>query len=167
MARMFSLGLLLLAWASAAPAGGFGRWEIGLRGCSLSQGQMGQPQLLRELEPNCVRLRLEQNMEGLLSVRLITLSANQLFGSRSLVFAGVLAHGQKPMRCGADGECKPQWPIQLDVSTVATNVELDGSSAPTLPRALLARGTCLLERHRLKCEASDSSGQLWEAQARL
>ena len=167
MARMFSLGLLLLAWASAAPAGGFGRWEIGLRGCSLSQGQMGQPQLLRELEPNCVRLRLEQNMEGLLSVRLITPSANQLFGSRSLVFAGVLAPGQKPMRCSADGECKPQWPIRLDVSSVATNVELDGSPAPTLPRALLAKGACLLERRRLRCEASDSSGQLWEAQARL
>ena len=88
MARMFSLGLMLLAWASAAPAGGFGRWEIGLKGCSLSQGQMVQPQLLRELEQNCVRLRLEQNIEGLLSVRLITPSANQLFGSRSLVFAG-------------------------------------------------------------------------------
>ena len=167
MARMFSLGLMLLAWASATPAGGFGRWEIWLKGCSLNQGQMEQAQLRGELEQNCVRLRLEQNMEGLLSVRLITPSANQLFGSRSLVFAGVLAPGQKPMRCSADGECKPQWPIRLDVSTVATNVELDGSAAPTLPRALLAKGTCLLERHRLRCEASDSSGQLWEAQARL
>ena len=167
MARMFSLGLMLLAWASATPAGGFGRWEIGLKGCSLSQGQMEQPKLRGELEQDCVRLRLEQNMEGLLSVRLITPSANQLFGSRSLVFAGVLAPGQKPMRCGADGECKPQWPIRLDVSSVATNVELDGSAAPTLPRALLAKGKCLLERHRLRCEASDSSGQLWEAQARL
>ena len=167
MARMFSLGMMLLAWASAAQAGGFGRWEIRLKGCSLGQGQMGQLPPLREQGQDCVRLRLEQNMEGLLSVRLITTSANQLFGSRSLVFAGVLAPGQKPMRCGADGECKPQWPIRLDVAAVATNVELDGSPAPTLPRALLAKGTCLLERHRLKCEASDSSGQMWEAQARL
>lgn len=167
MARMFSLGLMLFAWASPSQAGGFGRWETGLRGCSLSQGQMGQPQQQRQQEQDCVRLRLEQNMEGLLSVRLITPAANQLFGSRSLVFAGVLAPGQKPMRCGADGECKPQWPIRLDVSTVATNVELDGSPATTLPRALLAKGSCLLERRRLLCKASDSSGQRWEAQARL
>lgn len=167
MMRMFSLGLMLLAWASASQAEGVGRWEIGLKGCSLKQGQMGQLQLRRDQEHNCVRLRLEQNMEGLLSVRLITPSANQLFGSRSLVFAGELPPGQKPMRCGADGACKPQWPIRLDVSTLATNVELDGSTAPTLPRALLAKGTCLLERHRLLCEASDSSGQRWEAQARL
>jgi hypothetical protein len=167
MARMFSLGLMLLAWASAAQAGGFGRWEIGLRGCSLRQGQMEQTQPLHQKQQDCVRLRLEQNMEGLLSVRLITPSANQLFGSRSLVFAGVLAPGQKPMRCGADGECKPQWPIRLDVSTVATNLVLDGSPASTLPRALLAKGTCRLERHRLRCEAHDFSGQIWEAQARL
>jgi hypothetical protein len=167
MERKFSLGLMLLAWASAAQAGGFGRWEIGLRGCSLRQGQMEQAQPLRQKQQDCVRLRLEQNMEGLLSVRLITPSANQLFGSRSLVFAGVLAPGQKPMRCGVDGECKPQWPIRLDVSTVATNLELDESPAPTLPLALLAKGTCLLEIQSLRCEASDSSGQIWEAQARL
>jgi hypothetical protein len=55
MARMFSLGLMLLALASVAQAAGFGRWEIGLRGCSLRQGQMGQPQLLREHEQDCVR----------------------------------------------------------------------------------------------------------------
>ena len=167
MARMFSLGLMLLAWASAAQAGGFGRWEIGLRGCSLRQGQMEQTQPLRQKQQDCVRLRLEQNLEGLLSVRLITPSSKQLFGSRSLVFAGVLAPGQKPMRCGADGECKPQWPIQLDVSTVGTNLVFDGSPASTLPRALLAKGTCRLERRRLQCEASDSSGRVWKAQARL
>jgi hypothetical protein len=128
---------------------------------------VGQAQPLREQEQGCVRLRLEQNMEGLLSVRLIALSGSQVFGSRSLVFAGVLAPGQKPMSCSPDGKCKPQWPIRLNVSTLATNVELDGSPAPTLPLALLAKGTCLLEIRSLRCEASDSSGQVWKAQARL
>ena len=165
MARMFSLCLVLVAWASTAQAGGFGRWETGLRGCLLMHGLVGKAKPLREQEQGCVRLRLEQNMEGLLSVRLVTPSGSQVFGRRSLVFAGVLAPGQKPMRCGTDGECKPQWPIRLDVSTVATNLELEGSPAPTLPLALLAKGTCLLERHRLRCEASDSSGQVWKAQA--
>ena len=167
MARLFSLGLVVVACASAAQAGGVGRWESRLQGCSLRQGRVGQAQPLREQEQGCVRLRLEQNMEGLLSVRLIALSGSQVFGSRSLVFAGVLAPGQKPMSCSPDGKCKPQWPIRLNVSTVATNVELDGSPAPTLPLALLAKGTCLLEIQSLRCEASDSSGQEWKAQARL
>jgi hypothetical protein len=71
------------------------------------------------------------------------------------------------MRCGSDGQCKPRWPMRLEVSTVATNLALEESLAPTIPLARLAKGSCLLERQALQCQARDQDGQVWEAKARF
>lgn len=144
---------------------GFGRWESKLSSCKLQQGQVGSP--LQAQRQGCGRLRLEQNLEGLLSVRLITPSGSQRFGSQNLVFGGELAQGQQPMRCGTDGQCQPRWPIRLEVSTVASSLLTEQGLAPTIPLAQLAKGSCLLERRSLECEARDRDGRFWEAKARF
>lgn len=158
------LALVLLSLGSAVEAEGFGRWDTKLRHCTLLHGLVGLP--LQAQRQNCQRLRLEQNMEGLLSVRLIQPSAHQRFGNQTLIFAGMLAEGRQTMRCNASGECQPRWPIRLEVTTVASNLVNSQGVVPTLPMAQLARGTCLLERHTLQCKASDQSGHFWEAKAR-
>ena len=158
---VLSLGLGL---GGAAQAEGFGRWDTKLRDCTLLQGLAGLP--LQAQRQTCQRLRLEQNMEGLLSVRLIQRSAHQRFGSQTLVFAGVLAKGQQAMRCNASGECQPRWPIRLEVATVASSLVKEQGVAPTLPTAQLARGNCLLEHRTLQCQARDQNGRFWEATGR-
>ena len=159
-----SLALVLLSLGGAGQAEGFGRWDTKLRDCSLLHGLVELP--LQAQRQTCQRLRLEQNMEGLLSVRLILPSAQQRFGSQTLVFGGVLAEGQQAMRCTANGECQPRWPIRLDVATVASSLVTDQGVAPTLPTAQLARGSCLLERRTLQCQARTQNGHFWEAKAR-
>ncbi|WP_094560013.1 hypothetical protein [Synechococcus sp. 8F6] len=156
--------VLVLSLDGAVQAEGFGRWDTKLRDCSLLQGRMELP--LQAQQQTCQRLRLEQNMEGLLSVRLIQPSAHQRFGSQTLVFGGVLAEGQQTMRCNTNGECQPRWPIRLEVATVASSLADDQGVAPTLPTAQLARGSCLLERRALQCQARDQNGHFWEAKAR-
>ena len=159
-------GLTLMLTALPGARGeGFGRWDTALKDCSLVQGHRQLP-LLAQRQP-CQRLRLEQNLEGLLSVRLQQPSGSQRFGSQSLVFGGVLAAGGQPMRCGSSGVCKPRWPIRLEVATVASSLPNDQGVAPALPLAQLARGTCLLERRSLQCQAHDANGRFWEASASL
>lgn len=155
---------LLLSLGSSVQAEGFGRWDTKLRDCTLLQGLVELPQQAQR--QTCQRLRLEQNLEGLLSVRLTQPSAHQRFGSQTLVFGGVLAEGQQPMRCNGNGECQPRWPIRLEVATVASSLVNGQGVAPTLPMAQLARGNCLLERRRLQCQARDQNGHFWEANAR-
>jgi len=162
---LLSLTLVLQSWAPSSHAEGFGRWESKLEACVLLQGLVDGP--LQAQRQSCGRLRLEQNLEGLLTVRLITPSGSQRFGSQNLVFGGTLAPGQRPMRCGSDGQCKPRWPMRLEVSTVATNLAPEESLAPTIPLARLAKGSCLLERQALQCQARDQDGQVWEAKARF
>jgi len=160
-----SLTLVLLGWAASGQAEAFGRWESKLQDCVLVHGLVGLP--LQAQRQSCGRLRLEQNLEGLLTVRLITPSGGQRFGSQNLVFGGALGPGQKPMRCSPYGHCKPRWPIRLEVATVATSLAREESLAPTIPLARLAKGSCLLERRSLQCQARDQEGQFWEAKARL
>ena len=148
---LLSLTLVLQSWAPSSHAEGVGRWESKLEACVLLQGLVDWP--LQAQRQSCGRLRLEQNLEGLLTVRLITPSGSQRFGSQNLVFGGTLAPGQRPMR--------------LEVSTVATNLALEESLAPTIPLARLAKGSCLLERQALQCQARDQDGQVWEAKARF
>lgn len=165
MAGMRRLMLLTLLGATAVHGEGFGRWETRLQECSLQQGLVGLP--LQAQRQTCIRLRLEQNMEGLLSVRLIQPSSSQRFGSQTLVFGGVLVPGHRPMRCNPEGKCQPRWPIQLDVGTVASSLIPDQGQSPTLPTAVLAKGRCRLERHQLHCQAQDQGGRFWEAKATL
>ena len=159
-----TLVLLLVSLSSAVEAEGFGRWDTRLRDCALVHGLVELP--LQAQRQSCQRLRLEQNMEGLLSVRLIQPSAQQRFGSQTLLFAGLLAEGRQSMRCKATGECQPRWPIRLEVATVASNLVNGQGVVPTLPRAQLASGSCLLERRTLHCQARDKSGRFWDATAR-
>ncbi len=156
--------VLLQSLGSAVRGEGFGRWDSKLRDCTLLQGRVELP--LQAQQQTCQRLRLEQNMEGLLSVRLIQPSAHQRFGGQTLVFGGVLAEGQPTMRCDSSGECQPRWPIRLEVATVASSLVNNQGVATTLPTAQLARGSCLLERRTLQCQARDQNGHFWEAQAR-
>ena len=108
----------------------------------------------------CLKLRLEQNMAGLLSARFMA-------AGEVMVFAGALAKGQLPMRCNQDGACKPQWPTQVEVRTVASG-RLEASGLPAgLPLARLARGNCVIQRNRIDCHALAADGEQWRAQSQL
>lgn len=141
-----------------------GRWETKLTNCSLVQGWQGLPEQLQHRQ-GCVRLRLEQNQEGLLSVRLINPAAHQPFGTQALVFGGQLERNQPAMRCSSEGRCEPQWPTRLEVTTVASNLFNDLGQSNSLPLGHLAKGSCQLEQQRLECQARDQSGRFWEARA--
>ena len=151
-----------LAWGMAlAPRAGsesIGRWEQTLNSCQI----LHQPADLSSKQPSqgCLKLRLEQNIEGLLSARFVA-------AAEVVVFAGALAKGQLPMRCNQDGACKPQWPTQLEVSTVASG-KLDPSGLPAgLPLARLARGNCVIQRNRIDCHALAADGERWTVQSQL
>ena len=151
-----------LAWGTAlAPKAGsesFGRWEQTLNSCQIQH----QPANIRSKQPSqgCLKLRLEQNIEGLLSARFMA-------AGEVVVFAGALAKGQMPMRCNKDGACKPQWPTQLEVSTVASG-RLEPSGLPAgLPLARLARGNCVIQEDRIDCHALAADGEQWRAQSQL
>ena len=151
-----------LAWGMAlAPSAGsesIGRWEQTLNSCQI----LHQPADLSSKQPSqgCLKLRLEQNIEGLLSARFVA-------AAEVVVFAGALAKGQLPMRCNQDGACKPQWPTQLEVSTVASG-KLDPSGLPAgLPLARLARGNCVIQRNRIDCHALAADGERWTVQSQL
>jgi hypothetical protein len=150
--------LLSLALAPRVDSESFGRWEQTLNSCQI----LHQPADFRSKPPSqgCLKLRLEQNIEGLLSARFV--GAGEV-----VVFAGALAKGQLPMRCNQDGACKPQWPTQLDVSTVARG-RLEPSGLPDgLPLARLARGNCVIQHNSIDCHALAADGEQWRAQSQL
>lgn len=153
-------GCLACGMALAPKAGSesFGRWEQTLNSCQI----LHQPADPGSKPPSqgCLKLRLEQNIEGLLSARFVA-------AGEVMVFAGALAKGQLPMRCNQDGACKPQWPTKLVVSTVARG-SLEASGLPAgLPLARLARGNCVIERNRIDCHALAADGEQWRAQSQL
>ena len=136
----------------------FGRWEQPLNSCQI----LHQPADGRGKQPSqgCLKLRLEQNIEGLLSARFLA-------PGEVVVFAGVLAKGQLPMRCNQEGHCKPQWPTKMEVSTVASG-RLDLSGLPAgLPEARLARGNCVIQPNRIDCHALAADGEQWRAHSQL
>jgi hypothetical protein len=140
----------------------FGRWETHLHQCRVAQsGEANQPETARP----CQLLRLDQQMQGLLTVRFVALTTASQLASSELVVAGVLDSGSRPMRC-RQGRCDPRWPMRLLVSAVApSSVDLRGL-AVGVPQARVARGQCLLERRRARCQAGVPGGQRWEASAR-
>ena len=112
-------------------------------------------------------MRLEQNLEGLLSVRFLADGADSGLGAEQLLFAGVLEPGQRPMLCSPDGRCTPQWPTRVKVASVAL-ARFDGRGLATaVPQTLLARGHCELMRRQVRCQAESDAGGLWSAEARL
>jgi hypothetical protein len=146
---------------SASAGDNVGRWQQGLRSCRIviSAAEAGSSH-------GCSTLRLDQLLEGLLTVRLVSTATGGSRPSQQLVFAGVLSEGSRPMRC-SEGRCRPRWPLRLLVSAVAQNGFDPRGLALGLPASHLARGECLLERRRLRCSASGSGGLTWSASAGL
>lgn len=153
----------LLITAVAASGQGFGRWDSPVRDCSMTAN--GQ-------RHRCVELELEQNQEGLLTVRFVGPGQGGPLASRELAFSGQLGVGQQPMHCSADGRCRPpDGSLQLRLGSVAWS-RFDGRGlAEELPLARLARGRCLLEAQSIRCtallEPPLSREGPWSAEARL
>ena len=168
LALVMGLGCVLLPWASSEPAGrasGFGRWQSRASQCSF------QRLLASDSPPSqsrrCQLVRLEQNLEGLLSVRFLADGSGPQHGEEQVLFAGVLEQGQQPMRCSPDGRCEPQWPTTMVVASVAATSFDQRGLATSVPQTLLARGRCELVRMEVRCQAQDRAGSSWSAQATL
>lgn len=160
IASCFSLGALALAAlasGSRVDGEGFGRWETSLNSCLLEHRSATG---LRLPNQDCQRLRLDQNIEGLLTARFLA-------PGQEMVFAGSLASGQRPMRCNNDGACKPQWPTQLIVQTAA-DAGLDRRGLPaSMPSARLAQGHCEIQKRVIQCQALAADGEEWRAKSTL
>ena len=162
---MLSLALLpATSLAADAPPTGFGRWETTLRRCQVAQQNSAT---VSPYQGSCLNLRLNQNIEGLLTVRfLINTDRSGREASGQMTFAGLLWHQDQPMQC-SQGQCKPQWPMRVQVHTVASSAIGHGAFASQLPQARLARGTCTLEAHVVKCMAKGLAGDSYEASGNL
>ncbi len=170
LARLMG-AMLLGGLAAGAPLNGpqwvnaeaFGRWDAPLSQCRMSS--LGRP------EQPCRRLRLEQNLEGLLSIRFVGDGQGGLLASEELTFAGVLGEGHQPMHCRSDGRCRePLQPVQLMVGSVAWASFNSRGLVEGLPQARLARGQCRLALRMIRCEAredSASGGAIWTAEGRI
>ncbi|MBM5797902.1 MAG: hypothetical protein FJ060_07035 [Cyanobacteria bacterium K_Offshore_0m_m2_072] len=143
---------------------GFGRWESTLRRCQLlwpGQGPAGGRHA-----SSCLKLRLDQSIEGMLRVRFINPVGGSRFASEEITFAGLLLKHDQPMRC-RQGACDPIWPLRIQVHGVASR-RFDGRGlAEQLPSNHLAKGSCQLGPVQLTCQAKGSAGQNWQASAHL
>lgn len=167
--RRAALALLLALagpWAALEaqdlPGEDFGRWEGNLRRCrivsSSSQAQPPPP------PTSCRVLRLDQQMEGLLTVRFLQPGSSGALLDRQLVFAGVLEEGSRGMQCRAS-RCEPRWPLRLRVSAVGRAGFSAATAAMGLTTAQLASGHCQLDGRAFRCQAVGPEGQQWQADA--
>jgi hypothetical protein len=139
----------------------FGRWQQSLSRCRLLRTLSGATPVSAAA---CRFVRLDQQMEGMLSVRFVNPAAGHLFLDHQLIFAGVLEAGSAAMRC-RQSRCEPRWPLRLKVSAVGqTGLEAIEPTSP-ITRAQLATGHCLLEAGRFLCEADGPEGTHWRAEA--
>ena len=136
----------------------FGRFSERLVRCSVSAP--GNPSNPRA----CGRLRIDQNLQGVLSVRFSLNSTSERYGGEDLVFAGLLHAGSEPMACRGDGRCQPRFPVQLSVNAIASGLFDRRGLAASLPRARVARGQCRIEAVRASCEATGHDGERWRAE---
>lgn len=139
----------------------FGRFSEKLVRCSISA-----PGSQRNLR-SCGRLRIEQNLVGVMSVRFSLSSSGGRYSSEDLVFAGMLSEASEPMACRGDGRCEPRFPVQLSVNAIASSLYTRQGLAATLPRARIARGQCRIEAVRASCEATGRNGERWSAEGFL
>ena len=135
--------------------GGFGCWPSGTRSCS--RNLAGFPQ------SNCQQVQLDQQMEGLLTVRFIAPGA-QKDSLNQLIVVGLLQPNSQPLLCH-QGRCQPAGPLTTVVSTVSER-SFDGRGlAQGLPKTWLANGSCRFEASHVRCEAAAPDGQRWQANA--
>jgi hypothetical protein len=148
----------------AEPAESVGRWEQALRRCRLEhRPPAAQPNL--PAEPlSCRSLRIDQQLPGLLSLRL--LGADSAAGSAAgqLVFAGVLEPGSRPLRC-RQLRCRPQGTVRMQVSAMARSGLPQDPGATALLRSQLAQGRCVLQGKSLRCLARGADGEEWRVEA--
>ncbi len=146
--------------ARELPGDDFGRWERNLRHCRILGGPADAAVPAAQ---TCRLLRLDQQMEGLLTVRFLQPGGMGPFLDRQLVFAGVLEEGTGGMHCRRS-RCEPHWPLRLRVSAVGQAGY--GIMAPPsgLTRAELASGHCLLEASTYRCEATTAQRR-WRVEA--
>jgi len=146
------------AASSEVPAsrdGGFGSWQSGTRSCS--RNLAGSP------PSHCQQVQLEQQLEGLLTVRFIAPGA-QKDSLNQLIVAGLLQPNSAPLVC-QQGLCQLAGPLSTLVSTVSER-SFDGRGlAQGLPKAWLASGSCRFEGRSVRCEAAAADGQRWQATA--
>jgi hypothetical protein len=147
--------------AEEQPGDDFGRWERSLRRCSVITPSATGP---APPPASCRLLRLDQQMQGLLSVRFLQPGGQGSFLDRQLVFAGVLAEGSAAMACHRS-RCEPRWPVRLRVSAVGQAGFGDGTAALGPTRAELASGRCLLDERAFRCEATGPEGRQWRVEA--
>jgi len=137
--------------------GGYGYWQIGTRSCS--RNLAGVPQ------SNCQQVQLDQQMEGLLTVRFIA-PGPQRDSLNQLILVGLLEPNSQPLAC-QQGRCQPAGPLTTVVSTVSER-SFDGRGlAQGLPKAWLASGSCRLEGRSLRCEATAPGGERWQGIAKF
>ena len=140
----------------------FGRWETRLQQCRMGQAPAAQS---GSGVRSCQYLRLEQQMQGLISVRFIAAPAGQPPVTRELVFAGVVEPGGGGMRC-RQGRCEPRWPLRLVVhATAHAGIDPRGV-ALGIPRARMAKGRCELQKGSVSCRAGEPGQGAWEAKGR-
>ncbi|MEB3275510.1 MAG: hypothetical protein VKM92_00970 [Cyanobacteriota bacterium] len=143
---------------------GFGRWESVLSHCQLQWPATGPGNGANT--SGCLKLRLDQSIEGMLRVRFINAAGGSRYASEELTFAGLLLKQDQPMRC-RQGACDPTWPLRLRVHGVASR-RFDGRGlAEQLPSNHLAKGSCELGPIQLTCQAVGPGGLNWQASASL
>ncbi|MFN9618646.1 MAG: hypothetical protein ACK55X_02895 [Synechococcaceae cyanobacterium] len=145
-----------------------GRWELALRQCRVEL----RPPATR-LDPSadaaprplsCRALRLDQQLPGLLSLRLLGAESGAAGAAVQLVLAGVLEPGSQPLRC-RQLRCRPRGPVRMLVSAVArSGLPQDPGTAAVL-RSQLAQGRCVLEGRRLQCLVRGADGEEWRVEA--
>jgi len=146
----------------AAAAEDFGRWETHLHHCRMAVDvEANQAGAMR----GCQLMRLDQQMQGLLSVRFLDTTSGSRNASGQMVYAGVLDSGSPTMRC-RQGRCEPRWPMRLLVSAVANSGFDRRGLALGIPQARMARGQCLLQKRTVRCQASETEGARWETSGR-
>lgn len=152
------LGIFPGEGQGSQPEEDFGRWERSSLQCEIQlQEEQGRPP--ERLE--CSRVRLDQQLAGLLSIRFLPAARSPSGRDEQLLFAGILLPGSQPMRC-RNSRCEPSWPIRVQLTALATtNLRTLG-----LPQARLVQGSCGIEQTRMLCTAQDREGRRWQATVR-
>ena len=163
---------LVLGPASAAPqlpgSGGadraleaVGRWERPLRRCRLVRRQPPGA-----AAAGCRGVRLDQQLPGLLSLRLLGAELRRAGPPGQLVFAGALEPGSRPLVC-RQLRCRPEGPLLLQVSAMARSAIPLGPGGSALLQAQRAEGRCSLQGQKLACRVRGDNGEDWEVEAEL